>query len=131
VIARKDGARVKLYNRNGRDFGHRFALILEAVATLRSRCVRPSTEFEPRGETGAHGSTVEVVYLSAHCFPDRVQRERPTKASIRERVSDCAGDGDSPRDKGIAAEHLVEFNLAQQTIFIRLIRIHAQSPVVC
>jgi hypothetical protein len=59
VIARKDGARVKLYNRNG----HRFALILEAVATLRSRCVRPSTEFEPRGETGAHGSTVEVVYL--------------------------------------------------------------------
>jgi bifunctional non-homologous end joining protein LigD len=37
VIARKDGDRVRLYSRNGRDLTHRFALIVEAVAALRSR----------------------------------------------------------------------------------------------
>jgi len=35
IIARKDGDRVRL--RNGRDLAHRFVLIVEAVATLRSR----------------------------------------------------------------------------------------------
>jgi bifunctional non-homologous end joining protein LigD len=37
VIARKDGDRVRLYTRNGHDFSHRFLLIVEAVAALRSR----------------------------------------------------------------------------------------------
>jgi ATP-dependent DNA ligase len=37
VIARKDGARVRLYSRNGHDLAHRFALIVDAVAALRSR----------------------------------------------------------------------------------------------
>jgi hypothetical protein len=37
VIARKDGAGVKLYSRNGRDLTHRFGLIVEALASLRSR----------------------------------------------------------------------------------------------
>jgi bifunctional non-homologous end joining protein LigD len=36
VIARKDGKRVRLYSRNGRDLTHRFAPIVEAVASLRS-----------------------------------------------------------------------------------------------
>jgi bifunctional non-homologous end joining protein LigD len=37
IIARKDGSRVRLYTRNGRDFTHRFSLIVDAVARLRSR----------------------------------------------------------------------------------------------
>jgi bifunctional non-homologous end joining protein LigD len=36
VIARKDGARVKLYSRPGDDFTHRFPLIAESLARLRS-----------------------------------------------------------------------------------------------
>jgi bifunctional non-homologous end joining protein LigD len=37
IIARKDGSCVRLFTRNGRDFTHRFALIVEALARLRSR----------------------------------------------------------------------------------------------
>jgi bifunctional non-homologous end joining protein LigD len=37
IIARKDGSRVRLYTRNGRDLTHRFSLIVDAVARLRSR----------------------------------------------------------------------------------------------
>jgi bifunctional non-homologous end joining protein LigD len=37
VIARKDGERVKLYSWPGNDFTHRFPLIVEALASLRSR----------------------------------------------------------------------------------------------
>jgi ATP-dependent DNA ligase len=37
IIARKDGGRVRLYTRNGRDFTRRFSLIVDAVARLRSR----------------------------------------------------------------------------------------------
>jgi len=37
VIARKDGARVRLYSRPGNDLTYRFPLIVEALARLRSR----------------------------------------------------------------------------------------------
>src|SRR6266403_1828502 len=37
VIARKDGARVKLYSRPGNDLTYRFPLIVEALTRLRSR----------------------------------------------------------------------------------------------
>jgi bifunctional non-homologous end joining protein LigD len=37
VIARKDGARVKLYSRPGNDLTDRFSLIVEALARLRSQ----------------------------------------------------------------------------------------------
>ncbi len=37
VIARKDGARVKLYSRPGNDLTDRFSLIVDALAGLRSR----------------------------------------------------------------------------------------------
>jgi ATP-dependent DNA ligase len=37
VIARKDGARVTLYSRPGNDLTDRFPLIVEALASLRSR----------------------------------------------------------------------------------------------
>jgi bifunctional non-homologous end joining protein LigD len=37
VIARKDGHRVRLYSRPGNDLTHRFPLIVEALAWLRSQ----------------------------------------------------------------------------------------------
>jgi len=37
VIARKSGARVRLYSRPGNDLTHRFPLIVETLARLRSR----------------------------------------------------------------------------------------------
>ena len=37
IIARKDGDRVRLYSRPGNDFTHRFPLIVDALARLRSR----------------------------------------------------------------------------------------------
>jgi bifunctional non-homologous end joining protein LigD len=37
VIARKDGAKVRLYSRPGNDLTYRFPLIVEALARLRSR----------------------------------------------------------------------------------------------
>jgi ATP-dependent DNA ligase len=37
VIARKDGSRVRLYSRPGNDLTHRFGLIVETLARLRSR----------------------------------------------------------------------------------------------
>src|SRR5437016_11471958 len=37
VIARKDGNRVRLYSRPGNDLTHRFPLIVETLARLRSR----------------------------------------------------------------------------------------------
>jgi ATP-dependent DNA ligase len=37
VIARKDGERVRLYSRPGNDLTHRFPLIVETLARLRSR----------------------------------------------------------------------------------------------
>jgi bifunctional non-homologous end joining protein LigD len=36
IIARKKGSRVKLYSRPGNDLTHRFPLIVEALARLRS-----------------------------------------------------------------------------------------------
>ena len=36
IIARKDGERVRLYSRPGNDFTHRFPLIVETLARLRS-----------------------------------------------------------------------------------------------
>jgi bifunctional non-homologous end joining protein LigD len=37
VIARKNGSRVRLYSRPGNDLTHRFPLIVETLARLRSR----------------------------------------------------------------------------------------------
>jgi bifunctional non-homologous end joining protein LigD len=37
VVARKDGARVRLYSRPGNDLTYRFPLIVESLARLRSR----------------------------------------------------------------------------------------------
>ena len=37
IIARKNGAQVRLYSRPGNDLTHRFLLIVETLARLRSR----------------------------------------------------------------------------------------------
>ena len=42
IIARKDGARVRLYSRPGNDFTRRFPLIVETLARLRSRSLASS-----------------------------------------------------------------------------------------
>jgi bifunctional non-homologous end joining protein LigD len=52
VIARKDGDRVRLYTRNGHDFSHRFPLIVEAVAALRSRSAIIDGEAVACGDDG-------------------------------------------------------------------------------
>jgi bifunctional non-homologous end joining protein LigD len=52
IIARKDGSRVRLFTRNGHDFSHRFALIADAVARLRSRSVIIDGEAVACGEDG-------------------------------------------------------------------------------
>jgi hypothetical protein len=40
IIARKNGSRVRLYNRPGNDLTHRFPLIVETLSRLRSRILR-------------------------------------------------------------------------------------------
>jgi ATP-dependent DNA ligase len=52
VVARKDGARVRLYSRNGYDLAFRFALIVDAVAALRSRSCIIDGEAVCCGEDG-------------------------------------------------------------------------------
>ena len=50
IIARKDGAEVKLYSRPGNDFTRRFPLIVEALANLRWRsCKIDGLRRQPRG----------------------------------------------------------------------------------
>src|SRR3954451_7885703 len=52
VIARKNGNRVKLYSRPGNDLTYRFPLIVEALATLRSRSCIIDGEAVVCGEDG-------------------------------------------------------------------------------
>ncbi len=52
IIARKDGKRVKLYSRPGNDLTHRFPLIVESIAKLRSRSCIIDGEAVACGEDG-------------------------------------------------------------------------------
>jgi ATP-dependent DNA ligase len=52
VIARKDGNRVRLYSRAGKDLTWRFPLIVEALARLRSRSVILDGEAVACGDDG-------------------------------------------------------------------------------
>jgi ATP-dependent DNA ligase len=55
IIARKKGSQVRLYSRPGNDFTHRYPLIVEALARLRSRsCIIDGEALAisvPAGET--------------------------------------------------------------------------------
>jgi bifunctional non-homologous end joining protein LigD len=52
VIARKDGKRVRLYSRPGNDLTHRFPMIVEALARLRSRSCIVDGEAVACGDDG-------------------------------------------------------------------------------
>jgi bifunctional non-homologous end joining protein LigD len=52
MIARKEGKRVRLFTRNGHDFAHRFALIVDAVAALRARSCILDGEAVASGDDG-------------------------------------------------------------------------------
>ena len=52
IIARKDGAEVKLYSRPGNDFTRRFPLIVEALARLRSQSCIIDGEAVACGDNG-------------------------------------------------------------------------------
>jgi bifunctional non-homologous end joining protein LigD len=52
IIARKDGAEVKLYSRPGNDFTRRFPLIIEALARLRSQSCIIDGEAVACGDNG-------------------------------------------------------------------------------
>jgi ATP-dependent DNA ligase len=60
VIARKNGAQVRLYSRPGNDLTYRFPLIVETLARLRSRsCIidGEAVACDGNGVTGARGAT--------------------------------------------------------------------------
>jgi bifunctional non-homologous end joining protein LigD len=52
IIARKDGAQVTLYSRPGNNFSRRFPLIIEALASLRSRSCTIDGEAVACGDNG-------------------------------------------------------------------------------
>src|SRR6516162_4524027 len=52
IIARKNGERVRLYSRPGNDLTHRFPLIVEALARLRSRSCIINGEAVVRDDNG-------------------------------------------------------------------------------
>src|SRR6266511_4686972 len=53
VMARKDGAKVRLYSRPGNDLTYRFPLIVESLARLRSRSCIIDGEAVACDESGA------------------------------------------------------------------------------
>src|SRR5262249_32352087 len=82
VIARKDGDRVRLYSRPGNDLTYRFALIVEAMARLRSRSCIIDGEAVACDDSGVprfdriryrrHDASVFLYALR----PDRTRRRR-------------------------------------------------------
>src|SRR5262245_5310414 len=83
IIARKNGAQVRLYSRPGNDFTERFPLIVETVANLRARsCIID-------GEAVACDDSALAVFdriryrrhdgkgVPLRLRPDRVERRRP------------------------------------------------------
>ena len=88
VVARKDGARIKLYSRPGNDLTDRFRLIVESLARLRSRSCIIDGEAVCCGDDGVP-SFDRIRYRrndaswasKALC---RSARPRPTAAAGRE-----------------------------------------------
>src|SRR6266511_2555452 len=56
IIARKKGSRVRLYGCPGNDFTHRFPLIVETLARLRSRFCIIDSEAVPCDDNGVASS---------------------------------------------------------------------------
>ena len=82
VIARKNGAQVRLYSHPGNDLTHRFPLIVETLAQLRSRsCIidgeavacddngLASFERSEEEKTGCRGSLSREEWEKKYCLP--------------------------------------------------------------
>src|SRR6516164_4021183 len=85
IIARKNGERVRLYSRSGNDLTHRFPLIAETLARLRSRscifdgeaaCVKRASASRPSAEWNnddfdvlADGAVVGRIF-KVHAAPE-------------------------------------------------------------
>jgi hypothetical protein len=76
VIARKDGARVRLYSRPGNDLTYRFPLIVEALAHLRSRSCIIDGEAVACDDKGA-ASFDRIRYRSPWSAPG-LRRRKPS-----------------------------------------------------
>src|SRR2546430_8881127 len=70
VIARKKGVQVRLYSRPGNDLTHRFPLIVETLARLRSRSCIIDGEAAACDDNG-------VASFNLRLRPDRTERRRP------------------------------------------------------
>jgi bifunctional non-homologous end joining protein LigD len=83
VIARKDGPRVRLYSRPGSDLTHRFPLIVDTMARLRSRSCIIDGEAVACDDNGVasfdlvrHHRANDRIFLY-DLRPDRIERRRP------------------------------------------------------
>jgi len=111
IIARKNGERVRLYSRSGNDLTHRFPLIAETLARLRSRscifdgeaaCFKRASASRPSAEwnnddfdvladgavahlQGARGSRGFAVDVDARLWTSCGSHGRRTATSRRER----------------------------------------------
>jgi hypothetical protein len=111
VIARKDGAHVRLYSRPGNDLTYRFPLLVESVARLRSRSCIIDGEAVACDDNGMpsfdriryrrhdsavflygfdlielNGDDLRGEPLAVRCWPSRCRKARPRCCSI----SKCA-----------------------------------------
>jgi ATP dependent DNA ligase domain len=132
VIARKDGARVKLYSRPGNDFTHHFPLIAESLARLRSHtCIidreavacddngrdgqKPDYVPWPEGRIGAcdgrdkGGGSVAFILIRAGLATAKAERvvagNRPIEVT-RVRITEAGGGGHSRQTLPKFAERL-------------------------
>jgi bifunctional non-homologous end joining protein LigD len=61
IIARKNGAQVRLYSRPSNDFTQRFPLIVETLANLRTRSAPSTTKPLPATTTASRSSTAFAI----------------------------------------------------------------------
>ena len=99
IIARKNGAQVRLYSRPGNDLTHRFPLILETLASLRSRSCIIDGEAVACDDNGValfdlvrHRRANDSVFLYAFDLielkGDDLRRD-PLEVSARPRLRAC------------------------------------------
>jgi bifunctional non-homologous end joining protein LigD len=89
VIARKDGPRVRLYSRPGNDLTRQFPLIVETMASLRSRSCIIDGEAVACDETGIarferlrHHRVDETVFMYALCMPSTCSSSAATICAV-------------------------------------------------
>jgi hypothetical protein len=96
-FASKDGKRVKLYSRPGNDLTHRFPLITEALARLRSRSCIIAGFRQRRHDEGVFLYAFDLIELDGE---EPAARTRSRCARRRSRACSRA------RRRGFASTHL-------------------------